>query len=118
MKIAFTAKGVSWDSEIDSRLGRTPFILIYDETKNELSAHSNADITEQAHGAGPLTAKKILDLLPDVLITGNGPGKNAGDVLNTSELQIYLGAGELTVKEALAAYKNGSLSRNRPPMPG
>ncbi len=110
MKIAFTAKGETWDSEIDPRLGRTVFILIYDETKNELSAHSNADITEQSHGAGPLTVKKILDLNPDVLITGNGPGKNAAEVLNTSAIQIYIGASELTVKEALDAYKNGTLS--------
>jgi len=112
MKIAFTAKGETWDSEIDPRLGRTVYILMYDETKDELSAHSNAEVTEQAHGAGPLTVKKILELKPDVLITGNGPGKNAEAVLNTSDIQIYMGAGDLTVKEAFEAYKKGTLSRS------
>lgn len=109
MKIAFTAKGKTWDSEIDPRLGRTPFILIFDEAKNELSAYSNVEVTEQAHGAGPLTVKKIIDLEPDVLITGNGPGKNAADVLVTSKIKLFTGAGEMSIKEAYDAYINGSL---------
>ena len=37
MKIAFTAKGTDWDSMIDPRFGRTEFILIYDDEKDEFT---------------------------------------------------------------------------------
>jgi len=110
MKYAFTARGETWESEMDPRLGRTEFILIYDESTNQLEAHSNADVTEHAHGAGPLTVQKIIELAPGVLITGNGPGKNAAEVLKSSKIQICIGAGDFTVREAFDAYKLGQLN--------
>ena len=64
-----------------------------------------------AHGAGPQTAKKLFDLHPDVLITGNGPGGNAASVLQKASLEIFTGAGDMTVKEAYEAYKNGNLTQ-------
>ena len=81
MKIAFTSKGTNWDSMIDPRFGRTEFILIYDEEKDELTHFDNREIENEAHGAGPKTAQKLFELHPDVLITGNGPGGNAAAVL-------------------------------------
>jgi predicted Fe-Mo cluster-binding NifX family protein len=51
----------------------------------------------------------LFELNPDVLITGNGPGGNAAAVLRNSPMKIYVGAGEMTVKEALGAFKNGEL---------
>ena len=44
-----------------------------------------------------------------MLITGNGPGGNAGRVLSQANLQIFTGAGNMTVKEAFEAYKKGEL---------
>jgi predicted Fe-Mo cluster-binding NifX family protein len=109
MKIAFTAKGTNWDSMIDPRFGRTEFILIYDDKKDELIHYDNRDIENVAHGAGPQTAQKLFDYKPDVLITGNGPGGNAARVLNESGMKIFIGAGEMSVKEAYAAYKDDKL---------
>jgi predicted Fe-Mo cluster-binding NifX family protein len=37
MKIAFTTKGTEWDSMMDPRFGRTEFILIYIEKKDEFT---------------------------------------------------------------------------------
>jgi predicted Fe-Mo cluster-binding NifX family protein len=51
----------------------------------------------------------LFELNPDILITGNGPGGNAAAVLKNTPLKIYVGAGEMTVKEALSAYKDGKL---------
>ena len=110
MKIAFTSKGKDWDSMIDPRFGRTDYIVIYDEDSKEMKAVDNTEIVSQQHGAGPLTAKKLIDLDPDVLITGNGPGGNAAAVLGTGSCRIYKGAGQMTVKGAFIAYKNGELS--------
>ena len=109
MKIAFTTKGTEWDSMIDPRFGRTEFIVVYDEEKDELTNIDNRSIENVAHGAGPQTAQKLFDLSPDVLITGNGPGGNAGRVLAQANLKIFIGAGDMTLKEAYDAYKNGEL---------
>ena len=109
MKIAFTAKGTKWDSMMDPRFGRTEFLSLYDDEKNELTSVDNRAIDEVAHGAGPQTAQKLFDLHPDVLITGNGPGGNAARVLEQSGMKVYIGAGEMTIQEALDAYKKGEL---------
>ena len=109
MKIAFTAKGTTWDSMMDPRFGRTEFFLVYDDENEELTQFDNREVEGVAHGAGPQTAQKLFELNPDVLITGNGPGGNAATVLERAGIKIYIGAGEMTVKEAYAAFKNDEL---------
>lgn len=110
MKIAFTTKGTEWDSLMDPRFGRTEFILVYDEENDKLTKYDNSEIEGEAHGAGPKTAQKLFEINPDILITGNGPGGNAATVIAKTAIKIYIGAGEMTVKEAFEAYKNGKLS--------
>ncbi|MDC7127138.1 MAG: NifB/NifX family molybdenum-iron cluster-binding protein [Spirochaetales bacterium] len=110
MKIVITSKGDSWDSLVDPRFGRTDFLFFYNEESKEEKVIDNTEVQNAAHGAGPQTAKKLFDLEPDILITGNGPGGNASDVIEKSELKVYVGAGEMTVKEAYDAFKNGSLT--------
>ncbi|MEZ5198932.1 MAG: NifB/NifX family molybdenum-iron cluster-binding protein [Bacteroidales bacterium] len=109
MKIAFTTKGTEWDSAMDPRFGRTEFFVIYDEDKDTLDYADNRDAGNEAHGAGPKAAQKLFEFNPDILITGNGPGGNAGAVLEKTGMKIFTGAGEMTVKEAYNAYKNGKL---------
>jgi len=109
MKIAFTTKGTDWDSMIDPRFGRTEFLLLYDDQKDELLNYDNRKIAEAAHGAGPQTAQRLFELHPDILVTGNGPGGNAAAVLERSGIKIYIGAGEMTARQALDAYKENKL---------
>ena len=109
MKIAFTAKGTGWDSQIDPRLGRTEYILLYDEEKDELSNIDNTDIESVAHGAGTKTAKVLFELNPDILITGNGPGDNAAVALSQMPMKIYVGAGQMTVRAAYEAFRKHEL---------
>ncbi len=111
MKIAFTSKGVEWDSQMDSRFGRTEFIIVYDEEKNELTHMDNSAVAQEAHGAGPQTAKVLFDMGAKVLITGNGPGGNAATILEKTGITSYVGAGEMTVKEAYESYKKGDLKK-------
>ncbi len=111
MRIAFTSEGTGWDSLVDPRFGRTKFLLIYDEEREELEAFDNTAVANEAHGAGPQTAQNLFKLNPDVLITGNGPGGNAAVVLEKGNLEIYVGAGGKTVKDAYDAYKNGELKK-------
>ena len=109
MKIAFTTKGTKWDSVMDPRFGRTEYFLIYDEDKDELSDYNNSDVENDAHGAGPKTAQKLFELGAEVLITGNGPGGNASKVMEKMGVKTYIGAGDMTVKEAYEAYKSNKL---------
>lgn len=110
MKIAFTAKGAGWDSAMDPRFGRTEFILLYNEETVVLSSVDNRSIADDAHGAGPQTAQILFDLNPDVLITGNGPGRNAAAVLKKTGVKIFTGAGDMLVRDAFETYKSGSLT--------
>ena len=109
MKIAFTTKGTGWDAQMDPRFGRAQFILLYDDSTNSFTSMDNSAVESVAHGAGPQTAQKLFDLKADVLITGNGPGGNAAAVLSKAGLKIYIGAGDMTVQQAYAAYKQGEL---------
>ncbi len=109
MKIAFTTKGTEWDSEMDPRFGRTEFILVYDDEKDELTSFDNREIENEAHGAGPKTSQQLFELGAQVLITGNGPGGNAATVLQKAGVKSYIGAGEMKVKEAYQAYQNNKL---------
>ena len=110
MKILFTAGGEGWNSPMDPRLGRADFLLLYDEESGEITANSNQEAATVPH-AGLFTAEKIMELRPDVVITGNGPGRKAYDILEGSDIIIYTGAGGMSVQEAYDAFKAGRLER-------
>ena len=110
MIIVFTSKGTDWDSVIDPRFGRTDYLCVYDEEKDEMTSIDNRDIANDAHGAGPKTAQLIFGVKPDVLITGNGPGGNAETVLKKLDLKILIKAGDMTLKEAYKAFKDNGLT--------
>jgi len=109
MKIAFTTKGATWNSQMDDRFGRTEMFVIYDEEKDEISYFDNGQILKSAHGAGPKTAQKLQDFNLDILVTGTGPGGNASIVLEKTGIKVYVGAGGMTIKEAYDAYKKRKL---------
>lgn len=111
MKIAFTAKGTNWDSQIDPRFGRTEYILVFDEKSDHFESFDNREIENEAHGAGPKTSQKLFELGAQVLITGNGPGGNAAAVLEKAGVKSYIGAGNMTVKQAYEAYQNNQLKK-------
>ncbi len=109
MKIIFTAKGDSWDSLVDPRFGRAEMFVLYDEDNQKLSVLSNDEAKEKAHGVGLQSSKKILEAGANVLITGNGAGEKAKDILMDSDIKVYTGAGDMSLKDAYEAYKNGEL---------
>lgn len=109
MKILLTAKGTEWDSKMDPRFGRTEFFFIFDEETEKVETFDNRAIENEAHGAGPKTAQQMTEFGVNVLITGNGPGGNAGTVVKQAGTKVFVGAGDMTVKEAFDAYKKGEL---------
>ncbi len=111
MKLIFTTQGTAWDSPMDPRFGRTQFFFVYDEETQEIQTYDNTAIEKEAHGAGPKTAQKLAEYGAGVLITGNGPGGNAATVLQATGMEVFVGAGEMTVKAAYEAYRNGDLTK-------
>jgi len=111
MKIAFTAKGIEWESRIDPRFGRTEYLFIYDDELDSISTYDNRGIAMEAHGAGPKTAQKMIEIGADILITGNGPGGNATSVFGHAEINVFTGAGDMTIKEAYDAFCAGDLTK-------
>lgn len=109
MKIVFTAKGTEWDSMMDPRFGRTQYINIYDEENQEFTSIDNSAVENDAHGAGTATSQKIFDINPDILITGNGPGGNAAQILRQMKMKIFVYSQEMSVKQAYEQLKNGGL---------
>jgi predicted Fe-Mo cluster-binding NifX family protein len=109
MRIAFTANGTTLDSMIEPRFGRTECIVVYDEETKELKTFDNSAIKEEAHDAGTATVQKLYEIKPDVLITGNGPVKNAAAALKHMKIQIFVNAHNMTLKQAYQNYKSGTL---------
>jgi len=109
MKIVFTAKGGNWDSPMDERFGRMEVLVTYNEDTKLLETITNSETESMEHGAGLQTAQKVLALNPDVIITGNGAGKKALEILKRSDVKMYIGAGNMTIKEAYEAFKNNQL---------
>jgi predicted Fe-Mo cluster-binding NifX family protein len=110
MKIVFTSYGTKWDSEIDPRFGRASYLLVYDTEKDQLTDIDNTAIEEEAHGAGTKTSALVSEINPDVIITGNGPGGNAAMVLAETQVAIFTGAENMTIKEAYDAWKQHRLN--------
>ncbi len=110
MKIAVTSKGQSLADPIDPRFGRTDFLLICEDDK-VLEVIDNSACKDQAHGVGPLTASKLEGKAVKVVITGNGPGGNAKRVLDELGITMFVGAGDMTGQEAIAAYQNSELKQ-------
>ena len=111
MNIVFTAEGINWDSKMDARFGRAKYFVIYNEENDKLNNLNNSDSENEAHGAGPKAAQKITEANAKILITGNGPGGNAATVLEKLGITCYIGAGNMTIKEAYEAYKNDKLNK-------
>jgi predicted Fe-Mo cluster-binding NifX family protein len=53
----------------------------------------------------------MINAQADVVITGNGAGEKALKILKTTKVAFYTGAGEMSVKEAYQAYKEGKLQK-------
>ncbi len=109
MKIVFTTKGNSWESMMDPRFGRSEMFLVYDDEADILEEVSNSETEAMQHGVGMQTSKKMINLKADVVITGNGAGGNALGILRNTGIKLYMGAGNMSVRDTYDAFKNGNL---------
>lgn len=109
MIIALTTRGTDLTAPMDPRFGRTPYFLIVDDASDEVQVVDNTAAAGEAHGAGPRAVRVMVDHGVEVLVTGNGPGGNAAVALQAANVTVHVGAGEMTVTEALQAFRDGRL---------
>jgi predicted Fe-Mo cluster-binding NifX family protein len=106
MKIAISSTGKDLNCQIDPRFGRCQYFIFIDPETMEFEASENEGLMAMG-GAGVQAAQLIAQRGATALITGN-LGPNAASALSGSGIKIYL-VSSGTVKEAIEAYKTGSL---------
>ena len=109
MKIAVSTVGTEKDSKLEPRFGRANYFVVYDTETKVYSHIDNKEVQETAHGAGPQTSQKVFDEGVNVVLTGNGPGKNAFQVLETGNIKMFICKEDISAEEVIAKYLNNEL---------
>ena len=107
MKLCVTSKEPSLDSQVDPRFGRCNYFLVLNE-EGELVEKIPNPGNKTPKGAGIKAAQAVIDRGIEVVITGK-VGPNAVDVLLGSDIEIYVGISDVSVKEAFNLYKEDNL---------
>lgn len=109
MRIAISSQGKVIESQVDPRFGRAKYFIIYDSETNQSSLYNNSQNLNLAQGAGIQTARNVVDMKVDGVISGN-MGPKAFATLNTANIKIYTGANG-TVSNAVEDFKAGKLTQ-------
>ena len=109
MKLVVTSMGETVDSPVDQRFGRARYFIVYDTNTEEWSVVDNKQNLQAMQGAGIQAGQKVVELGAQVVITGHC-GPKAFATLAAGGVEVCIGASG-TVKEAIAAYGAGELSK-------
>lgn len=115
MKVAISASGKTLDSEVNPRLGRCEYFIVYNMATGEQSVIENTGRFSQG-SAGIATAKLLNDQQVDAVITGN-VGPNALSALAAAGIVMYTGATG-KVSEMVEKFKLGQLTEAKFPNVG
>jgi len=109
MKIAISAEQPNAKSPVDSRFGRAKYFIIYDDENQTWEPLNNDQNLTSAQGAGIQSAANVVNAGCEVLISGHC-GPKAFTTLSKAGVSVFT-VKEGTVKEAVAAYKEGKLKK-------
>ncbi len=105
-RIAVAAQGPSLEARTDPRFGRCACFLIVDPDTLAFDLLENGSL-DLASGAGIGAARLLIDAgVSTVIVRHVGP--NPLGVLQAAGIQVF-GAGDGTVRQALAGWRDGSL---------
>lgn len=107
MMVAITALGQEMSSQVDPRFGRAQWLIVVDSDRDDFQVHDNMVNLNIAQGAGIQTAKRVIELGAEAVVTGN-VGPKAFTTLSAAKVDIFLTQAS-TVAEALKALKRGEL---------
>ena len=109
MKIAVCCNDNNDGSMISSRLGRSPWLGVYDDQSESWSFIENTQNLNAAQGAGIQTAQNIVNTGAEVLLTNNS-GPKAMQVLQMAEIKVYQAPTDKTITDCIELYKADSLN--------
>lgn len=107
MKIAVSATGDSLSSALNPRFGRCEYFVLYDSEREKVSSVENGSRLSTG-GAGVATAKMLIDLGVDAVVTGF-VGPKAYTALQAAKIKVYVDA-QGTVQDALEQFKQNKLT--------
>jgi predicted Fe-Mo cluster-binding NifX family protein len=99
IKIAIPSMGDTIDSLVSDSLGRSPFIIIYDEESKKYDSFENIGFKVQ-DGSGLKVTERIIEKKTDVLLTRE-IGRKAYSVLMKEHIDIQLLSSDGSVKTAI-----------------
>lgn len=108
MIVAITAPNASADSAPESRFGRAPYFLIFDEM-NTISMVENI-YAGSSGGVGPQAVTLLIKKGVKTVITGK-IGENAKVALEEAGIAVYSYGNALTVREAFEKFRKDELVR-------
>jgi predicted Fe-Mo cluster-binding NifX family protein len=108
VKIAFTTSGDNPNAPLESRFGRAPRFLVFDDTAGSFEVIDNAQSMNAAQGAGIQAAETVVRSGAQALVTGHC-GPKAFRALQAAGVKIFT-TDAATVAEALEQYKAGKLA--------
>ncbi|MBU1137390.1 MAG: NifB/NifX family molybdenum-iron cluster-binding protein [Proteobacteria bacterium] len=108
MKIAITAKGTDFTSEVDPRFGRAAYILMVDTETFDLEVIDNSINSNAFKGAGIQAATTVCDKGAKVLLTGYC-GPKAFAVVDAAGIKVVSDV-EGNVKDVVESFISGNLT--------
>ncbi|MCF6464377.1 NifB/NifX family molybdenum-iron cluster-binding protein [Clostridium sp. Cult2] len=106
MRIALSSSDKDLDSNLDLRLGRSPYFIIYDLDTDQFKATENKGESSSG-GAGIAAAQQLIDESVEIVISGN-VGPNAFTLLESSNIKMYKGE-SISCKLLIEMYREGKL---------
>jgi predicted Fe-Mo cluster-binding NifX family protein len=112
-KIAISSEGPTLDDQVDPRFGRAAGFVLVDPDTMDTQYIDNGQSQIMAQGAGIQAAQLIFRAGASWLLTGY-VGPKAFQALNAAGIQVGQNLEGLSVREAVARFKGGSIN----PAPG
>ena len=107
MKVAVTSRGPALTCRVDPTFGRASYFIVVDSDTGEFVSHDNSKNHDAQQGAGIQTARDVIELGVEGVITGN-IGSLAFDTLKAGDVKVYLGARGV-VRDAVEQFKSRQL---------
>jgi predicted Fe-Mo cluster-binding NifX family protein len=109
VKICITAQRPELDGPVEMRFARAPFFILIDEDTGEWEALEN-ELAQGSGGIGPRAVQLLVGKGIQKVITGQ-LGGNAMTALQAAGIETYAYRENGSARDALAAYKKGTLTR-------
>lgn len=112
MKLIISAQNSLLESPIDSRFGRSPWLIFINTETKEWKAYQNPGAS-QSGGAGVAAAQFVVDQAADVVISGDF-GPNAARAFQAAQIEMRLFTENVvTVQDAVNHFLANALPEHK-----